>query len=130
MHLAILYEEVAWWADAKTGQPFEILAYRGQTKSRFDFARGVFYSPHIDVAQQYGDVIKKHLKFRNPLVVRGTTDALKYLITNGALDQKSIMFGGCAGNPVGERVIAKGARKLGIDGIIYIDGLDEIVDLR
>ncbi len=119
---------------ARTGKPFITpTVYRGQNKNINDPDRGTFYTPWLCVAVQHGkNIISKRLKFNNPLVVTGTLKALEYLVQQSIITPeiaKSFPEGVC-GNPLGERIIAKGARRCGHDGIIYCGGLDEIIDLR
>lgn len=136
--------------NAKTGQPFECIAYRGQVRSIDDPSRGVFWTPYPLVAYGYatqrgaydsthgspvrkGRVIRARLVFHNPYVTDGTAKAIKYLLAHNAISQRlanKLLQIGAYAEPIGERAIAAGMRKLKHDGIIYNGGLDEIVDLR
>jgi hypothetical protein len=104
MHLCEIHETQTQnqLLHARTGHPFKIIGYRGQYKSQTDPSRGVFYYANYESAKGYttsggsttnfgrnkSRVITKQLIFNNPLVVRGTSEVLDYLVEHGVLDAK------------------------------------------
>ncbi len=130
---------------AKTGQTFSCTLYRGQYKNIHDTSRGLFFTPSLSDAINYGtynannlargknQLIVKNFRFDNPFVCTSTNEALQYLIDKQVVTKAighKLMYEGAYAFPPAERIIASGFRQLGFDAIIYNKGLDEVVVLR
>jgi hypothetical protein len=133
----------------KTGKPFSMKLYRGETSPLRDKARGVFMSPSRDVASVYagkgeGSRVSFGLfTFTNPLVFESKKDVGAFLgyeeiPAKGAVPKHTVEYQvrelrSNLGETAFDDELAWKARKNGYDAIVYTkgeEGAGAVVDLR
>lgn len=158
----IFAENIKRVAQSQTGTPIELHGFRGKTPGAptvsdggvfygvtDELARG--YSPSGNFARGIGEIESKTLKFDNPLVSNDKATLARELAANASGSLKAQLEtvaqrleNGEQIHPLADKLLAKTARDMGHDGIIYRDEANrgihpdkhygnegaEIVDLR